>query len=369
MEYQHSATCSRVATSTPQQVKDIIVGKLYILRNLKFLTVLAATFAAGLYLHDQPVSADTVIDDFTDARNDRFTNDPSFVFPSEFSLSGVGRATNSGRWATLIGDNAFLTAAHFAPTTGSTIAFYPGNDPTATPFTANVLSGGTRVVSSGGSTDLFVGYLDQVVDSSIDRYAFATTFIAGNAPQDGSVSIDPNNPFQGDLGYIVGISQTNRSEIAIDHSIGLNLVTGYAENVQFQGNTNNDSIIYQYNSSTDPTDLNYITNEAYVSGGDSGAPNFVLDQNGDLLLLGVNSFQLNGQSTEDISEQFLGLGSSQFRGTGITYTGNQVDTINSLIAASPTVATTSTAAVPEPSSATMLMAMFSFVALRRNRNR
>ena len=350
-------------------MKDIIVAKLSFIRELKFIIVLAASIAVGSSICVQPVSADTLIDDFTDARNDRFTNDPSFVFPSGFNLSGVGRATNNGRWATLIDDNVFITAAHLAPLAGSTIEFYPGNDPTVSPFTANVLSGGTRVISDAGSTDLYIGYLDQVVDPSISRYTFATTFLSENVASGNAGLIDPNNPYQNDLGYIVGISQTSRSNRTIDHSVGLNRVTGYSENVPFQGNTNNDALIYQYNSATDPTDVNYVTNEAFARSGDSGAPNFILDQNGDLLLLGVNSFQLRGQNPQDFTGQVFGQGdgsAGQFLATGITYTGNQVDEINRLIAAAPSV---SASAVPEPSSVSLLMAMCSFLALRRNRIR
>ena len=334
------------------------MNNLYLLQQLKFLSLVAVSIAAGLFLYERPVSADTTIDDFTAAGNDRFTNDTSaFVFPSSFSLSGVGRTNDNGRWATLISDNVFLSASHFRPSVGSTVEFYPGNDPTASPFLANV-TGGSQVISADGSTDLYVGYLDRIVDPSIDRYTFATTFINGTAASPGSVFIDPNNPFQNDLGYIVGISSTSRSDIVIDHSIGLNRVSGYGENVEFQGNTNNDTLIYEYNGRNDPT---YETNEAYVRGGDSGAPNFTI-QNNQLLLLGVNSFQLNGNPVTIVDPLTGDTTTEQFRATGITYTGNQADEISRLISVAPTVS-----AVPEPSSA-IILAMFSLFALRRYRN-
>ena len=329
---------------------------------MNFSKFIVASLAVGLFFYQQTATADTLIDNFTDAGNDRFTNDALLVLPANFSLSGVGRSTNNGRWATLIGDNVFLTANHFRPALNSTIEFYPGNDPSASPFTANVV-GGSRVVTpgngsdAGGTTDLYVGYLDQAVDSSIARYDFATEFINGVAADPGFVNISPNNPFQGDLGYIVGISPTNRSAITTDQSVGLNLVSGYAENVDFLGNTNNDTLIYEFN---DPNDGNaYVDNEAYVRGGDSGAPNFTV-QNGELLLLGVNSFQLNGDPV-DVVLPTGETSTEQFRATGITYTGNQADEINRLIAAAPTFT-----AVPEPSSTTIL-AMLSLLILRRNR--
>ena len=346
------------------------------LQKLKFSAVL---IAGGLFLSGQPVFADTLIDDFTAARNDRFTNVPqdpnvaytaetqSFVLPSNFSLSGVGRTTDNGRWATLIGDNVFLSAAHFRPSDNSTIAFYPANDPTDTPFFANV-TGGQRVdttSSGGGRTDLYVGYLDRIVDSSIARYDFANTPITGTeaAPVgSGSVFIDSTNPtntFQGDLGYIVGISPTVRSDRVIDHSVGLNLVSGYAENVEFQSNTDNDTLVYEYNSEDEGA--LYEDNEAYVRGGDSGAPNFTVNGN-DLLLLGVNSFQLNGEPI-DIVLPTGETTTEQFLATGVSYTGNQADEINRLILAAPAPTFT---AVPEPSS-TILLTMFSLLAVRRNK--
>ena len=342
------------------------------LQKLKFSKVLVAvSIASGFFLSGQTVSAQTTIDNFTDARNDRFSNVPqdpsvpytdetqSFVLPANLSLSGVGRRNNGG-WATLIGDNVVLSADHVRPNVGDTLLFYPGNDPNDSPFQANVV-GGSKV----GSTDLYVGYLDRVVDSSIARYDFATTFIPGVAAPAGSVNISPNNPFQGDLGYILGNSLTNRSDASIDQSVGLNLVSGYAENVEFFGNTDNDTLVYEFNDPGDGVNgSDYTENEAFVRGGDSGAPNFTVLDDGTLLLLGVNSFQLNGEPVVVI-DPLTGeeTGTEQFRATGVTYTGNQTDEINRLIAAAPAP---TFSAVPEPSS-TALLAIFSLLVLKRKR--
>ena len=328
----------------------------------------------SFYLHCDCVvkqaCADTTIDGFSDARNDRFTNDPAFVLnagdvnndgiidlASSFSLSGVGRTTVDGRWATLISDNAFLTAAHRPPTAGSTIAFYPDNDPTATPFTANVVAGGSRV----GSTDLYVGYLDKIVDSSIQRYDFATTEISRSVLPDGRIFIHQDTIFQNDLGFIVGISATGRNQVEIDQSVGLNRITGYAENVEFQSNTDNDTFIYEYDSTGDPF---YETNEALVRGGDSGAPNFIIDEDDNVLLLGVNSFRLDGEPI-DVVDPSSGeiIGSSQFLSSGVTYTGNQAAGINRLITASPTVSS-----VPEPSSIVVVGLSLMLFSIRRRRS-
>lgn len=294
--------------------------------------------------------ADTLIDDFTAAGNDRFTNDAGFVLSED--LSGVARDTTDGFWGTLIGRNSFLTAAHRVPRLGRDLAFYPGNDPSATPFLGTVV-GGEKVAG----TDLYVGYLNRDIDPSIRRYAFASEPLSGTPSTETQVTFANAGSFQNDVGFIVGISPTARSIAEIDQSIGLNRVRGYAENVQFLGNADNDAIIYEYN---DRSDSPYVTNEALVNGGDSGAPNFIFDTNGELILLGVNSFRLDGQPVE-VTDLDGNLTTQQFRSSGITYTGNQFAEINRLISLAPT-------AVPEPSSLILFPVVASLMSLRRRRS-
>ena len=57
--------------------------------------------------------------------NRRFNDNPAFV-GGTYDFSGVGRS-NTGRWATLLGDNYFITANHFPAAAGQQVTFGAGN--------------------------------------------------------------------------------------------------------------------------------------------------------------------------------------------------------------------------------------------------
>lgn len=61
-----------------------------------------------------------VIDGYTHATNDRFTDSPTFVLNGS-DLSGVGQDA-SGRWATAISRNVIISANHFQPS-GTVFSF------------------------------------------------------------------------------------------------------------------------------------------------------------------------------------------------------------------------------------------------------
>jgi len=124
-----------------------------------------------------------------------------------------------------------------------------------------------------------------------------------------------------------------------DQAVGRNLITGYSENVLFNG-SDNDSILMI--DDTFPTNsANVVQHEAYFQGGDSGGPTFV-EIGGNLVLLGTNGFQFNGVDFQNVP----------FRGSGVNYTGNQAAFINNFIAIS---------AVPEPS--TLLLVAIGALAI------
>ena len=218
-----------------------------------------------------------VINGFSSETNDRFTNSGSFI-GSEFNFSGVSR---NGRWGTLISPNVMLTATHY-PISG-TVSFYTGNDPNEVPIQRTVISG-----QQVGSSDLWAVVLNAPVPDSIQIYQFATdsfSYIPATPPE---ISIESAGPFQGLTAFMVGVSPTVHANNTIDQAVGQNLISGYAEDVPFLGFTDNDSIILEYDSPG-------ISFESYVQTGDSGAPLFVA-RDGELLLLGVNSFQLTGSN-------------------------------------------------------------------------
>ena len=270
-------------------------------------------------------SADIVIDGFTDQTNDRFTNSSSFI-GAGLDFSGVGRGN---RWGTLISNNVIISAAHARPT--GQIAFYPGNDPTVAPVLRNVVGPGLKI----GSTDIYVAALDAPVPNNINFYNIASEFLS--APAD--TAIHDAGSFQDEVAYLYGISPTSRSDPRIDHAVGRNRISGYIEDLPFIGNTDNDSLLFIEDVAGDEDFVQY---ESQFRGGDSGGPSFV-ERNGELLLIGVNSF-INGANSE-------------LEFSGVTYVGNFTDEINAFVALN---------AVPEPGSAGLILfAIAVFPCVRR----
>ncbi len=110
-------------------------------------------------------------------------------------------------------------------------------------------------------------------------------------------------------------------------AVGRNRISGYSEEVYFEdGRT--DAIITRIDTASDP---NFVPYETTLVGGDSGAPIFI-ESNGQLLLLGINSFVANNSSNVTIAN-------------GSTYIGNYAQSVQSYIAAT---------AIPEPSSLALL---------------
>jgi hypothetical protein len=259
--------------------------------------------------------ADIIIDDYTAATNDRFTNNSAFVANS-FNLSGVGQMTGSLAWGTAISRNVIISAAHAIP--AGTIHFYANNDPTSTPVVRSVLSG-VKVPN----TDLYVALLDSDLPASIVHYSFATEFLSG--PVGNLVGA---GSFQNMNAYLFGRSPEPHPMFH-DQAVGRNRISGYVENVNFLGNTDNDALLLFYDQPSSP---DYVQYEAYLQPGDSGGPLFV-EIGGQLVLLGTNAFINLG-----------GLGGNPPFFSGVNYIGNQAGFINNYIATN----------VPEPSSLTLL---------------
>ncbi len=276
-----------------------------------------------------------VIDSYSAATNDRFTNSSNFI-ASSFNLSGVGQSTG-GRWATLISPNVVVSAFHFLPGTGAAINFYPSNDPSSGAVQRTVTATNLKV----GSTDLWLGVLDSNVPSNIKSFKFSNTLLTGTIPN-GNFPIDPAGIFQGNNAYLMGRSPENFPAFQ-SQEVGRNLITGFSENVAFEGNSNNDSLILAYDT---PGSSSYVQYESHVVVGDSGAPLFV-NINGELVLLGTNAFRLDNND------------GSVF-GSGINYIGNQSDFISNFISVN---------AVPEPSSICLaaFAAIAGYVANRRRK--
>ncbi|QDV63207.1 PEP-CTERM sorting domain-containing protein [Crateriforma conspicua] len=281
-------------------------------------------------LNGGPARAAIIISGYTDATNDRFTDSGSFLL-SGFDLSGIGQDA-SGRWATAIGRNVVISAAHLAPT--GSVTFYPANDPGDVPVTIGI-AGGQKITG----TDLWIGTLESNLPEAITDYAFATEMLSG--PSEALVSA---GTYQGVTAFTFGRSQAVHPATR-DQAVGQNRITGYVENVDFLGNSDNDSLLMQRD---DPGDTNFVTYESFFQGGDSGGPTFV-DDSGQLVLIGTNAFRY------DADDPFA---EDPITGSGINYIANQSAFINQYIEA---------AAVPEPSSLALLTGVTALMVRCRKR--
>ncbi|TAE73242.1 MAG: hypothetical protein EAZ84_13240 [Verrucomicrobia bacterium] len=220
-----------------------------------------------------PAQAALVIAGSSPATNDRFANHPSFVAASQ-NWSGVGRS-NSGAWATLLSPNVFVSATHFHPGIGSTVTFYPGNDPAATSLSRTV-AGGQQIAG----TDLWIGHFSSALPASIQSYPrvtipissgnFASSGVAGANALLSGVSTSPS----------YGSSQT------LAHAVGTNRIEAFIPGVS-DGSSSGDTLITVRNFSGD-TAFGYSTTtyESQLTVGDSGSP-LMLISNGQLYLAGI----------------------------------------------------------------------------------
>ncbi len=279
------------------------------------------------------LSADIVIDGYDAPLHDRFTNSSSFIM-SQFDMSGVAQ-TQSGRWATALSNNVVASAWHLRPVIGENVYFYANNDPNSIPIVRTVVSE-FRMNNGNGTTDIAMGVLNEPLPQNIQFYNIASTFLSGTPSTSTSIILNDAGPYQNENMYIFGRSPFNENASTTDNrfvyndqAVGRNRITGYAENVLFNGNTDVDALIFLHDATGA---ANFVEYEARLRGGDSGGPMF-FDNNGELVLIGTNAFLLGGDA-----------------GSGVNYLGNYASQIQAYILAN---------AVPEPSSVLMLGAFCS----------
>ena len=299
------------------------------------------------------MSAQTDIENFTSATNDRFANDPSFV-GAGFDFSGIGRTTQgNGRFATLISDNVFLTANHFRA--AGEVTFFADNDPSSTPI-VRTITGGQQI----GTSDFFIGTFDEALPDSIARYDFftggldLTTTMTGetlltslapgadvnDTPASGSVVGLSGGPTV----FLGGVSPSNNFGDTTNLTIGTNVVDFVQENsVIGSGSGAISNSIALLTIQNESGDAGFLTTmfEADLNGGDSGSP-LLTAVGGELVLLGLGS----GSGTVDLG----GDGASLERDTSIfSFTGNYAEDITDFIEANRA------SSIPEPSSVVLAL--------------
>jgi hypothetical protein len=304
---------------------------------LKNLPSFVATLTIVLCTRCQ---ADIIVDAYTHATNDRFSNNPNFI-ASAFNLSGIGQSAG-GFWATAISNNVVISASHLFPS--GTVYFYPGNDPSVAPVTRQITS--SQII---GQTDIWVAVLDHPLPASIATYPIANHTLSTTPSTMTTLNVASAGPYQGLNAYLFGISPFNTTIVGDDRfdyndqAVGRNLISGYAENVPIT-NLDNDSIVMYWDQSPSP---DFVMHEAFFQSGDSGGPTFV-DVSGQLVLLGTNLFA----GTATINDVSTGV-------SGISYLGNRASEIQSFIQMN---------AVPEPTSIA-LISIFGTTMILRSRRR
>jgi hypothetical protein len=230
------------------------------------------------------------IDAFSSLENDRFANDAQFIMQA-YDLSGVALASN-GRFATMISNNVFISANHFYPVNGTSMTFYSSNDG----------NGGSaiRTVQSSqriGTTDIRVGVLNSPLSSSYNFYNFSTEDITSVTT--GGSAFTRSDIFLANA-FILGRSPTAFAT-SQDIAVGRNVIDNWATSITAAGTTDSAAISVVNNSG----DSNYVTHEAFLQSGDSGAPMFIED-GGALTMVGVNWFIANDGNNDLNGQSYLG---------------------------------------------------------------
>jgi hypothetical protein len=189
-------------------------------------------------------------------RNDRFLNDPSFI-GQPYDWSGVGLSSN-GAWATMISPTFFVSANHDHPGIGNTITFHTDNNPSGTSYTYTVDSTYYQTTYNGYGSDLYLGKLTTPVAANIAKYPVLA--LANDSAY--------SNLMMWTYGYPNRVGKNN-----IDSIEELNMVPSY-------GDTR--VMYYDYNATGGQG-----ADEAYLEPGDSGGPDFVVE-NGALALVGIH---------------------------------------------------------------------------------
>ncbi len=201
--------------------------------------------------------------------NDRFKNDASLI-SGNYDLSGIGR-TADGNWATRIGDNFFLSANHFHSGVGEDVTFHSSNDPSGPSYTY-ATAGGMAI----SGTDIWLGYFNESIDSSIKTYSYNTTnanSLADTGVANADVLMFGNSRTGNAYGGVgrtrnFAVAQNQAESWLEEGTTGVN-VAGVTNN--FSSGSPFDQLVTFKNESGD-TVHSFQTYEGQLQSGDSGSP-------------------------------------------------------------------------------------------------
>ena len=277
-------------------------------------SLLTLSFTVALTL---AAAGNTVIRGYQSPRHDRFYTgiDKAFV-GNPYDFSGVG--FTGTHWATLISDSYFISATHSHPAINDTVKFWEANDQSG-PSHSYTVAAGQQI----GGTDLWVGMLNSVVDSSIARYSILDL---PTAPQ------------------YIGLTLYN---YGLTHRVGRNVSDALVPSFTV-GPSTGDTLSYDYDNIDTPS---VGGDETFVQVGDSGAPSFTVFD-GKLTALGIHWANTDSFTGTDEGEYSID-----------TFVPSYIAALNGVLANQGQ----SVSVVPEPSAALFIFIGATGLVLRHRR--
>lgn len=241
-----------------------------------------------------------IIDSFSSAKNDRFANNASFV-ATGFDLSGIA-LDNAGHWLAMISPNVYLSANHYHSAAGTSVTFYESNDPNGAKTTRQLSNPALQI----GTSDLWIGTINQPLTSDYTYYDFATEDITSEAGFYGST-------YYLEEAFMFGRSKTTSWPTSQDMAVGKNKLDLWWE-PPIEGSDPDhpfdpdDPAIGAFRDPPPPPDTgNFVDSEACVQPGDSGGGMFVANGS-KLTLVGLNWFVGNDELGNPVASGFSYVG-------------------------------------------------------------
>ncbi|MCC6510427.1 MAG: hypothetical protein IT423_15095 [Pirellulaceae bacterium] len=275
---------------------------------------------------DRLALADLLVRGYDTNLHDRFANSSDFI-GANYDWSGVARSS-SGRWATMVSPNYFISATHFSPGVGDTLTIYGSNNVAGPSQVVNVVAG-QQIAGS----DVWLGRIDTPTN-------FGTFAVAS--------AMSPTAFINQEI-YLFGVAGGFANPA--QQRLGRNHIDAFLDDFSHPalGATVSDVIIYDYDTPTGGVG----NDEALVFGGDSGAPSFII-VNGQPVLVGVHWFKYSETDFDQPRE-----------GTGDSLVSSYINNINlGMVGQQLTLV-----AVPEPSSWLLVGGALVFLKYQSKRRR